>query len=160
LKAAGAPGQLLFVPSYFDYVRLKAFLGEEGAGFADLGEYVPPPDAARARTLFAQGTASGGTDHSLPRLALLTERAHFYHRAVLRGVRDVLVYQPPEHASFWGWVVARAGRAGGHPVQWPGRPGPGAHRGQRAGAAHAEGDRAGVRVLLIESTFLFLLPSC
>jgi len=116
IKAAGLPGQLLFVPSYFDYVRVKAFLAGEGVGVADLGEYVAPPDAARARTAFAKGTAAGGTDHALPRLALLTERAHFYHRAVLRGVRDVLVYQLPDHAAFYqevvSWVGARWGRGG------------------------------------------------
>jgi hypothetical protein len=32
-------GQLVFVPSYFDYVRVRAMLKEEGAEFAALSEY-------------------------------------------------------------------------------------------------------------------------
>jgi hypothetical protein len=32
-------GQLVFVPSYFDYVRVRAMLKEDGAEFAALSEY-------------------------------------------------------------------------------------------------------------------------
>lgn len=71
-------GQLIFVPSYFDYVRLRNFLKEEEAHFAGLSEYAAPKEAARGRSLFADGRL---------RLALLTERSHFYHRARVRGVK-------------------------------------------------------------------------
>lgn len=64
--------------SYFDYVRLRNFLKEEAAQFAGLSEYASPKDAARGRSLFADGR--------LP-LALLTERSHFYSRARVRGVK-------------------------------------------------------------------------
>lgn len=71
-------GQLLFVPSYFDYVAVRNFLQSEGAEFACLHEYATPPELARARSLFADGRA---------RLALLTERCYFYHRPRLRNVQ-------------------------------------------------------------------------
>ena len=64
--------------SYFDYVRLRNFLREQGAAFAGLSEYAAPRQAARGRSLFADGRL---------RLALLTERCHFYYRARMRGVR-------------------------------------------------------------------------
>lgn len=35
----GCAGQLVFVPSYFDYVRLRALLKTEGIEFAALSEY-------------------------------------------------------------------------------------------------------------------------
>lgn len=71
-------GQLIFVSSYFDYVRLRNFLKAEDAAFAGLSEYAAPKQAARGRSLFADGR--------LP-LALLTERSHFYNRARVRGVK-------------------------------------------------------------------------
>ena len=74
-------GQLLFVSSYFDYVRLRAFLKEQGVRFAGLSEYAEPKQAARGRSLFADGRL---------RLALLSERAHFYFRARVRGVKVCL----------------------------------------------------------------------
>ena len=77
-QCAGVAGQLLFVSSYFDYVRLRGFLREQGADFAGLSEYAAPKQAARGRSLFADGRL---------RLALLTERCHFYYRARMRGVK-------------------------------------------------------------------------
>ena len=49
-------GQLLVVPSYFDYVRVRNFLaGEEDVTFAALHEYASVSDLARGRSLFADG---------------------------------------------------------------------------------------------------------
>ena len=71
-------GQLIFVASYYDYVRLRNFLKEQGVEVAALSEYAPPKEAARARSLFMDGRLS---------TALLTERSHFYNRARVRGVK-------------------------------------------------------------------------
>ena len=71
-------GQLIFVASYYDYVRLRNFLKEQGVEVAALSEYAPPKEAARARSLFMDGRLS---------VALLTERSHFYNRARVRGVK-------------------------------------------------------------------------
>lgn len=66
------------MPSYFDYVRLRNFFTEQNIDFAGLSEYASPSELARGRSLFADGRA---------RVALLTERCHFYHRARLRNVQ-------------------------------------------------------------------------
>ncbi len=72
-------GQLVFVPSYFDFVRLRNWLGEqEGASWEAVCEYKEAPDVARARSLFAKGRS---------RLLLYTERLHFYYRHHFRGVQ-------------------------------------------------------------------------
>ena len=120
------PGLLLFVPSYFDYVRVKKFLRSRSVPVADMGEYVPPREAARARTaFFARGVGRGGggagaeaaaqllgttTDSSKkPPVALLTERSHFFHRAVVRGVSSAFFYQLPDHPRFFEEVVSGVG---------------------------------------------------
>ena len=115
------PGLLLFVPSYFDYVRVKTFLKSKSVPVADMGEYVPPREAARARTaFFARGVGRGAaasasaattTDSSRkPLVALLTERSHFFHRAVVRGVSSAFFYQLPDHARFFEEVVSWVGK--------------------------------------------------
>lgn len=73
-----AAGQLIFVRSYFDFVRLRNFLKEEGASFVGLCEYTKHSDVSRGRSNFF---------HSRRRIMLYTERAHFYHRYRLRGVK-------------------------------------------------------------------------
>jgi len=46
---------------------------------------------------------------------LYTERAHFYHRMSIRGVRSVLVYSLPEHPHFYAEVAGLlGGGAEGH----------------------------------------------
>ena len=75
-------GQLIFVASYYDYVRLRNFLKEQGVEVAALSEYAPPKEAARARSLFMDGRLS---------VALLTERSHFYNRARVRGVKVIVL---------------------------------------------------------------------
>ena len=99
-------GQLLFCSSYFDYVRLRAFLKAQGAPFAGLSEYAAPSQAARARSLFADGRL---------RLALLTERAHFYFRARVRGVQA----RPPDSAPCSLACATAVPAAQGGLRSWP-----------------------------------------
>ena len=91
--SAGADGQtLLLVPSYFDFVRVRALLEEEDLPFAAISEYTEPKDVNRARTSLQQS--------KLP-LLLYTERAHFFRRHRLRGARNLAVYAPPSNAHFY-----------------------------------------------------------
>lgn len=71
-------GQMIFVRSYFDFVRLRNFLKDEGASFVGLCEYTKHSDVSRGRSNFF---------HARRRIMLYTERAHFYHRYRLRGVK-------------------------------------------------------------------------
>ena len=91
--SAGPDGQtLLFVPSYFDFVRVKALLEREDLPFTALSEYSTPKEAQRARTNLQQ--------RKLP-LMLYTERAHFFRRHRLRGACNLCVYAPPSNAHFY-----------------------------------------------------------
>lgn len=71
-------GQLIFVPSYFDYVWLRSFLDAQDAPWDGCCEYTPGDEAARQRAGFRKGK---------PRVLVYTERAHFYHRHALHGVK-------------------------------------------------------------------------
>jgi U3 small nucleolar RNA-associated protein 25 len=62
---------LLFVPNYFDYVRLRNWLTEQGVNFASLSDYTSASDISRARTEFY---------HEKVDMLVLTERFHFYRR--------------------------------------------------------------------------------
>lgn len=96
LRETPRPGSLVFVPSYFDFVRVRNALTAHEVSFAVASEYTPPRDAARARTLFADGRK---------RVLLVTERAHFYHRRKIRGVNEVHFYALPERAEFFAEFV-------------------------------------------------------
>ncbi|KAL0037821.1 hypothetical protein WJX79_000518 [Trebouxia sp. C0005] len=96
IKESGSSGQLVFVRSYFDFVRLRNFLKEEGASFVGLCEYTKHSDVSRGRSNFFHGRRH---------IMLYTERAHFYHRYRLRGIKDALFYQLPEHSSFYSELV-------------------------------------------------------
>ena len=89
-------GELLFVPSYFDFVRLRNFLKAADASFVANCEYTDASDVGRGRAAFSAGTA---------RVMLYTERAHFFRRHVIRGARRLTCYGPPACAGFYPELV-------------------------------------------------------
>ena len=91
------PGVVIFISSYFDFVRVRNLLTKEEVSFAVNSEYTEPSEAARARTLFADGRK---------RVLLLTERAHFYFRRRIKGAREICFYSLPEHAIFYPELVS------------------------------------------------------
>eukprot|EP00879_Flechtneria_rotunda_P029257 GHRR01031570.1.p1 GENE.GHRR01031570.1~~GHRR01031570.1.p1 ORF type:complete len:239 (+),score=70.50 GHRR01031570.1:2-718(+) len=96
LLEGAAGGLLLFVPSYFDFVRLRNFLKAEEADFAVLSEYSSFPQVTRSRAQFFQRKK---------RLLLYTERAHFYNRYRIRGIQDVVFYGVPDHAHYYSELI-------------------------------------------------------
>ena len=59
-REALCAGQLIFVPSYFDYVRLRNLMKSEASdSLVGLCEYTEHSDAARGRTYFLQAGALG-----------------------------------------------------------------------------------------------------
>ena len=97
--SAGGPAvdhTLIFVPSYFDYVRLRNALDAAGVEFVTACEYSEQRDVARARSRFASGTSP---------ILLVTERFHYFHRLRIRGARRLLFYGPPSCAWFYPQLV-------------------------------------------------------
>jgi U3 small nucleolar RNA-associated protein 25 len=81
-------GTILFVPSYFDFLRIKNLFLEEGLRPALCSEYTEPKQQTRNRSSFFHGDQ---------RLLIYTERNHFYHRFRIRGARHIIFYAPPQH---------------------------------------------------------------
>ncbi|KAJ8500014.1 hypothetical protein OPV22_010566 [Ensete ventricosum] len=96
LKDSIEGGTLLFVSSYFEFVRIRNFLKSQKASFCLLGEYTKASDISRARVWFFEGKR---------KIMLYTERAHFYHRYKIRGIQNVIIYSLPERKEFYPEII-------------------------------------------------------
>ncbi|KAH8556050.1 hypothetical protein BGW37DRAFT_479631 [Umbelopsis sp. PMI_123] len=87
---------LIFVPSYFDFVRLRNYLEDNKYSYAHICEYTPTPQVSKARSDFFHGRAS---------FVLYTERFHFFRRYNIRGAYHVIFYGLPEHPQYYTEIV-------------------------------------------------------
>lgn len=83
---------LIFVSSYFDYVRLRNYFRREKLSFTQICEYTEDNKISKARQLFYFGARQ---------FLIYTERCHFYHRYKIKGVRNIVFYEPPMFAKFY-----------------------------------------------------------
>ena len=84
-------GTMLFIPSYYDFLRLKKKFKDENLSPGILSEYSEPSEITRQRGAFYHGKS---------RLLLVTERFHHYNRITIRGVKNLIFYAPP--SRFYG----------------------------------------------------------
>ncbi|KAI4329761.1 hypothetical protein MLD38_028109 [Melastoma candidum] len=96
IKDSTQGGVMLFTSSYFEFVRLRSFLKSQSASFCLLGEYTKQSDISRSRLWFFEGTQ---------KIMLYTERAHFYHRYKIRGIKSLIIYSLPERKEFYPEIV-------------------------------------------------------
>ncbi|CAJ0584325.1 unnamed protein product, partial [Mesorhabditis spiculigera] len=90
---------LVFVPSYFDFVRLRNYMNTSLESFVQCHEYAPDNKLGRARDMFF---------HGRKKLLLMTERLHFYKRFHIRGVKNIVFYQLPSDPRFYSDIVNMA----------------------------------------------------
>ena len=96
---------LIYVPSYFDFVRLRNYFRKEELNFTHICEYTQKSGVSRARHFFLQGEKQ---------FLLLTERFHFYKRwEAGPGLR-----RPLWRSCFW--VYGRLCNAVVLPIPSPG----------------------------------------
>ncbi|TMW85380.1 hypothetical protein EJD97_023252 [Solanum chilense] len=96
IKDSTQGGIMLFISSYFEFIRVRNFLKSQEASFCLLGEYTEQSDISRARGRFFDGKK---------KIMLYTERAHFYHRYKIRGIQNLIIYSLPERKEFYPEVV-------------------------------------------------------
>ncbi|KAM4693895.1 U3 small nucleolar RNA-associated protein 25 homolog isoform 2-T2 [Discoglossus pictus] len=83
---------LIYIPSYFDYVRIRNYFKKEELNFTHICEYTDKPGISRARQFFLKGERQ---------FMLVTERFHFYKRYMLKGIRNLIFYELPTYAHFY-----------------------------------------------------------
>ncbi|KAG8770445.1 rRNA-binding ribosome biosynthesis protein utp25 [Ceratobasidium sp. 428] len=84
---------LIFVPSYFDYLRVyNHLLATAPSSVTGISEYSTNQDISRARQAFFKGTKP---------ILVMTERFHFFRRYKLRAIKHLTFYAPPDHAQFF-----------------------------------------------------------
>ncbi|XP_030369127.1 digestive organ expansion factor homolog [Scaptodrosophila lebanonensis] len=87
---------MLYVPSYFDYVRLRNHFKKEMISFVQISEYTKKEKVSRARDIFF---------HSGAPFLLYSERAHFFRRTRIKGIRHLIMYQPPNFPNFYSELI-------------------------------------------------------
>ncbi|KAF9618611.1 hypothetical protein IFM89_002306 [Coptis chinensis] len=96
IKDSVLGGTMLFINSYFEFVRIRNFLKAQNSSFCLLGEYTKQSDISRARVWFFEGKR---------KIMLYTERSHFYHRYKIRGMKNLIIYSLPERKEFYPEVM-------------------------------------------------------
>ncbi|KAI7851631.1 hypothetical protein BDC45DRAFT_538077 [Circinella umbellata] len=87
---------LIFIPSYFDFVRIRNYFEDNMYSYEPLSEYTTPKGITRARGQFFHGRTS---------FLLYTERVHFFRRLNIRGTFHVVFYGLPDHPQFYNEIV-------------------------------------------------------
>ncbi|XP_053614063.1 U3 small nucleolar RNA-associated protein 25 homolog [Plodia interpunctella] len=83
---------LIYVPSYFDYVRIRNYFKKEDVSFVQICEYSKDSKIARARDMFF---------HTEAHFLLYSERVHFFRRFRIKGIRHIIFYQLPTYPHFY-----------------------------------------------------------
>ncbi|XP_065069024.1 U3 small nucleolar RNA-associated protein 25 homolog [Rhopilema esculentum] len=86
----------IFIPSYFDFVRIRNYFKKEELDFLQINEYSERSNISRARTKFTQKQC-----HFL----LFTERFYFFYRYRIRGIRNIVFYQLPLYPVFFPEII-------------------------------------------------------
>lgn len=96
-------GLLVYIPSYFDYVRLKSHMKTQTKiNFASIDEYSSKSKISKARYAFSSGKVQ---------VLLYSERLHYYARYDLYGVKNVLIYEAPSNPLFYKELLRYVGKS-------------------------------------------------
>ena len=89
-------GTAIFIPSYFDFVRVRNYFKKENMSFVQISEYSKRSNISRSRTMFL-----AKNKHFL----LFTERFHFFYRYRLKGIKHIIFYQLPYYQHFYPEII-------------------------------------------------------
>jgi len=87
---------LVYVASYFDFIRLRNMFLSEQLSFVSICEYSDKVEQSKSRSLFATGRCE---------MMLYTERFHYYHRYTIRGAQNVVFYGLPTFGQFYSEII-------------------------------------------------------
>ena len=96
-------GIMIFVPSYFDYLRIKHHLKSSTKfNFGSIDEYSSQSKSTKARQQFMAGKIN---------IMLYTERLHYFRRFEISGVKTMLMYGLPSNPVFYKELVRFIGKS-------------------------------------------------
>lgn len=95
-SAVSSSSTIIFVSSYFDFVRVRNYLKTLTISFAALSEYSSNSEISRVRQAFFTQKVN---------FLLMSERFHFFRRYKIRGSLTHLFYSLPDHHQFYPEVV-------------------------------------------------------
>jgi U3 small nucleolar RNA-associated protein 25 len=87
---------LIFIPSYFDFTRIRNYLDSQDIEFGILNEYSTVSDSSHDRDYFKQG---------IHHFLLYTERAHFFRRYHLKGIQRIIFYGLPDNTNYYSELI-------------------------------------------------------
>ncbi|KAK7905253.1 hypothetical protein WMY93_017860 [Mugilogobius chulae] len=101
---------MIYIPSYFDYVRLRNYMKKAELNFACVCEYSSKSEVSRARHFFQKGEKP---------FMLFTERFHFYKRYTIKGIQHLIFYELPSYPHFYSEVCNMLAEGGqGEQASW------------------------------------------
>ncbi|XP_053207414.1 U3 small nucleolar RNA-associated protein 25 homolog [Panonychus citri] len=95
-REIGETHTLIYIPSYFDFVKLRNYFRMEDINFTQICEYTKKGKIAQSRAWFF---------HEGRNFLLYTERSHFYNRFRIKGIRHLVFYQLPTYPHFYSELV-------------------------------------------------------
>jgi len=90
---------LIFISSYFDFVRVRNYMKKENRSFVQVHEYAKKGKVAKARNLFYTGHKG---------FMIMTERFYFYYRYKIKGIKSIVFYQLPMFPQFYTEIINTA----------------------------------------------------
>ncbi|KAM7376645.1 hypothetical protein PAMP_006368 [Pampus punctatissimus] len=101
---------MIYIPSYFDYVRLRNYMKKEEMNFVSICEYSSKSEVSRGRHFFQKGDKQ---------FLLFTERFHFYKRYTIKGIQNLIFYGLPSYPHFYSEVCNMLSSGGqGEEASW------------------------------------------
>lgn len=96
-------GIMIFIPSYFDYLRVKNYLKTSTKfTFGSIDEYSSQSKLTKTRQEFASGKI---------KLLLYTERLHYFRRYEISGVKTLIMYGLPSNPLFYKELIRFIGKS-------------------------------------------------
>jgi len=86
----------IFIPSYFDFVRIRNYMKKEEINFVHISEYTKKAFSSHARTMFKEGRKQ---------FLIFTGRFFFYYRYRITGINHLVFYDIPQYPHFYSEIV-------------------------------------------------------
>ena len=96
LKLSNEGYNMIFINSYFDFVKIRNYFKQQMGSYFLCSEYTSNADIARSRTLFFNGSE---------KTILTTERFYYYKRYIIRGIKKLYFYSLPENMSLYYEII-------------------------------------------------------